>query len=127
MTSEQVHIERKDAHQLDVSIDQLPADHPLKQDLVATGFLTEYATTYRYPSSTGRIRANLPRERFAATLELANSILERAAKHFGVGNLSIASDEPAMTVAPMRMPRSEPSDTSDNDGDGDGRAGGPRR
>ena len=123
LTSEQVHLERKDAHQLGAGIDLLLEDHPLKLDLLATGFLTEYATTYRYPSPSGRIKANLPAERFAPTLELANSILERAAKHFGVQNLDIDCEEPAGTVAPMRMPHSRPTDTSDNDGE-DGGGGG---
>ena len=127
LTSEHVHIERKDAHQLDISIDQLPENHPLKRELLSMGYLTEYATTYRYPSPSGRIRPNLPTERFVATLELANSILARAATHFGVRNLSIDSDEPAMIVKPMRMPRSEPSDASNNDGGGGGASGAPRR
>ncbi len=41
-------------HNLEVLIDELPADHPSKQKLRVLEPLSSYATSYRYPSPTGK-------------------------------------------------------------------------
>ena len=59
-TSEDLHIERRDAHQLDTTIRRLPDTNADKPALREVAFLEFYGTTYRYPTPSGRTPA-MPR------------------------------------------------------------------
>lgn len=129
MTSEGLHIPRPEAHQLEIGVERLPDDHPLKADLMSIGFLTEYATTYRYSTDNGRIKHSLPADRFDKTLQMANSLLARAADHFQVDSLDLNSQEQAKHVTAMRSPSTpapKPVSTGHGDGGGGDASGGPR-
>ncbi len=53
LTAEGVHAGVR--HQLDLMVDLVPDANPLKPALRAVEELAAYATTYRYPTTTGRI------------------------------------------------------------------------
>lgn len=87
-------------HLLDEMVDQVPDDNPLKPSLRAVQHLGGYATSFRYPTTTGRILPSPSHEdidRDAARIEEA---LRRAVAHFEV-DLSDAR-KPAGNAHPMR-------------------------
>ena len=87
-------------HQLDELVDMIPDENPLKPGLRAIQDLTDYATSFRYPSPKGRIKmppSKLEFERDAAAVQAA---LESAAQRFGV-DLD-QPDGPARTSGPVR-------------------------
>lgn len=54
-TSEKIHIERHDAHQLDKIVRRFPDEHSEKAALKSLVWLEAYATTFRYASPSGKI------------------------------------------------------------------------
>ena len=56
-TAENIHIERKDAHQLDTIVREIPSESPDRPSLTALTFLEAYATSFRYGTPTGRVPA----------------------------------------------------------------------
>lgn len=72
------------AHRLQEMVDLIPDENPLKPLLRAIEELASYATTYRYPSSSGNVKPSpSPAEfdRYAGDVEAA---LTAAVKAFGV-------------------------------------------
>lgn len=102
-TSEDLHIERRDAHQLDTVIRRLPDSNADKVALERIAFLEIYATTYRYPTPTGRTPPMPPVDRIEAAIATIGAVLSELTKHFGV---DLDRDRPASCVAPRRLPRS---------------------
>lgn len=100
-TSENLHIERKDAHQLDTVIRRLPESNADKVALGTIAFLEVYATAYRYPTPTGRTPPMPPVDRIEAALATVRAILDDLTKHFGV---DLDQDRPASFVEPRRLP-----------------------
>lgn len=98
-TSEDLHIERKDAHQLDTTIRRLPEANADKVALREIAFLEIYATIYRYPTPTGRTPPMPPKDRIAAALDAIEAILHHLTKHFGIDP---SRDEVAVIIAPRR-------------------------
>lgn len=99
-TSETIHIERPDAHQLDKFVRRLPDTHPEKSSLHALSWLEAYATTFRYTSPSGAIpKAPDPARLQAAIADIA-ALIDRVSTHFGID----LQDEgaPAALSAPMR-------------------------
>jgi HEPN domain-containing protein len=115
LTSEDVHIERKDVHQLDVLIDKLPEGHSMVSRLKPLAFLTAYATAFRYPKSGGRLPKLPDWREIAMALDHIGLLITEACAHFGV-QLSASDDVPAQNVKPMRF---------SDDGAGGGISGGP--
>lgn len=83
-TAEDLHIERKDAHQLDTIVRRLPAANSLLDDLASITFLEAYATSYRYGTPTGRIPATPSRERLISAIDQLDAQLKRLRQHFQV-------------------------------------------
>jgi HEPN domain-containing protein len=54
-TSEAIHIERNDAHQLDKVVRRFPDNHAEKAALKSVVWLEAYATTFRYTLPSGQI------------------------------------------------------------------------
>ena len=54
--AEGIHFDRSYQHQLDRMVEALPNENSFRQPLKAVTWLEAYATTYRYPTPTGRIR-----------------------------------------------------------------------
>ncbi len=99
-TSESIHIERHDAHQLDKTTRRFPAENSALAELRSIVWLEAYATAFRYPTGTGRIPASPDHARLSAAIAAMDGLLLRAAGHFGVVLDDL--DEPAGTSAPMR-------------------------
>jgi HEPN domain-containing protein len=66
-------------HQLHMMIAQIPDENPLKAGLRAVEHLSAYATTYRYPTSVGRVIAPPPPEAFTRDVKAVGNALEDAA------------------------------------------------
>jgi HEPN domain-containing protein len=101
--SEEIHIPRQKAHQLDENILLLPDENPVKAELKSVGYLVGYATTFRYPTDKGRIVEDMPKDRFDKAFATVKSILETVAEHFQVRDLSIDARVPAGNVRVMRF------------------------
>jgi HEPN domain-containing protein len=87
-------------HQLDELIDMIPDENPLKPGLRAIQDLTDYATSYRYPSPKGRIKAPPSKAAFEQDAGAVQAALHEAARRFGV-DLEKA-DASARTAGPIR-------------------------
>jgi HEPN domain-containing protein len=98
-TSENIHIERHDAHQLDKFVRRLPATHPEKAALGALVWLEAYATTFRYTAPSGRIPPAPETSKLNEAIVHASSLVERVAVHFGV---NLEDESPANSTKPMQ-------------------------
>lgn len=99
-TSEQIHIERADAHQLDKTVRRFPADNAVKSALTSLVWLEAYATAFRYTTPSGRIPPAPPAARLSEAIEGAALLLNRIVAHFDV---DLAEENaPARRVSPMR-------------------------
>ena len=99
-TSENMHIERHDAHQLDKLLRRFPDDHSEKKALNSLTWLEAYATTFRYTTPSGQIPKTPDAVRLRSAIDAIDALVGRAAEHFGV-SIEVAS-EPARRVDPMR-------------------------
>jgi HEPN domain-containing protein len=99
-TSEAIHIERHDAHQLDKVIRRFPEDNTEKSALKSFAWLEAYATTFRYPSPSGRIPPAPDKLRLEEAVDGISKLILRVAGHFDVDLMDEA--KPAKTIAPMR-------------------------
>jgi len=87
-------------HQLDELVDLIPDENPLKPGLRAIQDLTDYATSYRYPSPKGRIKTPPSKAAFEHDADAVQAALEGAAHSLGV-DLS-KPDAPARSAGPVR-------------------------
>jgi HEPN domain-containing protein len=87
-------------HQLDELVDMIPDENPLKSGLRAIQDLTDYATSYRYPSPKGRIKMPPSKLEFERDADAVQAALESAAQRLGV-DLD-QPDGPARTPGPVR-------------------------
>jgi HEPN domain-containing protein len=87
-------------HHLDAMVDLVSEENPIKPLLRSIEALSAYATTYRYPTSAGRIPPAPPAHSVKDWVEKVDVTLGRAAAAFGVdlgGN-----DTPAKHAGPIR-------------------------
>lgn len=71
LTAEGISVGVEASHKLEVLVDRLPPEHPLKSALGQLAYLRSYATAYRYPKSGGRLPTELdPRKEAAAAKAL---------------------------------------------------------
>lgn len=103
-TSEAIHIERHDAHQLDKIVRRFPDDNAEKTALKSLVWLEAYATTFRYTLPAGQIPRAPEKAKLQKAIEDISNLILRVAGHFKV-DLGDES-KPAQTVTPMR--RSDP-------------------
>lgn len=101
-TSEAIHIERHDAHQLDKIVRRFPDDHAEKTALKSVVWLEAYATTFRYTMPSGQIPRAPDEAKLRDAIDDISNLISRVAEHFGID----LGDEtkPAQLVAPMRRP-----------------------
>lgn len=83
-TSEAIHIERPDAHQLEKTVRRFPAENPLTASIRQLTWLEAYATAFRYPTAAGRVPPAPPMSRVTVALDGIETVLERLVDHFGV-------------------------------------------
>ena len=90
-------------HELAEIVDLIPDENPLKPDLRAIEHLSQYATAYRYPVSSSRLK-RIPRgptaEDLRNALDATATALRNAIKHFKVDMQQ--PDTPAGFAGPIR-------------------------
>ncbi len=101
LTSENIHVERKDHHRLDVLADLVPTENPFRERLRALSFLTSFATTYRYPKPGGRIPPEPEWNEIDDALDRIANLLREIAVQFGV-DLAASDGTPAASPSPPR-------------------------
>jgi HEPN domain-containing protein len=99
-TSEAIHIERHDAHQLDKIVRRFPDDHAEKAALKSLVWLEAYATTFRYTLPSGQIPHAPDKAKLQKAIDDISDLILRVAGHFKV-DLGDESN-PAQAVTPMR-------------------------
>ncbi len=87
-------------HLLDEMVEAVPDANPLKPLLQKIEHLAAFATTFRYPSPVGRIKATPPAPDLAKYIADVEAALTEAVARFGV-DLSKA-DDPAANPGPIR-------------------------
>ncbi|MCK6509122.1 HEPN domain-containing protein [Myxococcota bacterium] len=100
LTSEGIHGGRE--HQLDLLVDKVPEENPLKPQLQDIEDLGYFSTAFRYPTPSSRIKPSLPREELDDLVNKVEAALLCASQGFGV---DLASDEPARSGEPLRAGR----------------------
>ena len=98
-SSEGLHIERSAAHLIDTTIRRFPDENPDKAALLKVASLEAYATTYRYPSPTGRIAPGPAAEALRDKIDLLEEVLGALRAHFGV---QPGSNDAAINIRPRR-------------------------
>jgi HEPN domain-containing protein len=98
LTSEGTHAGIK--HHLDDMVEAVPDANPLKPLLAAIEHLAAFATTYRYPSPEGRVKATPAQADLATYIAEVEAALTEAVTRFGV-DLSRAN-APAKRPGPLR-------------------------
>jgi HEPN domain-containing protein len=102
LTSEDIHIQRHESHQLGIMAGKLPPDHPMLDGLRRLEFLTAFATTYRYPKTGGRLPAPPDWGKIGDALDQIDRLISRACDHFSV-DVSADPKLPARNPTPMRV------------------------
>ncbi|MBI4602287.1 MAG: HEPN domain-containing protein [Planctomycetes bacterium] len=97
LTSEAKHAGIK--HRLNEMVDMVPDDNPLKPALRAIEYLAAFATSYRYPTTTGRILQPPTGAQFGAAATKVEFALNEAAKRLGV---DLTKPGPATKPGPVR-------------------------
>lgn len=98
--SEGIHFGRSAQHQLDTMIRALPRENVFRDELLHLAWLEAYATTYRYPRTSGSLTKPPSPERMNAALCAIEPLLKRMAAHFGVHFEQ--TDQPASHANPAR-------------------------
>lgn len=98
LTSEGQHAGTK--HALDEMVEGVPDTNPIKPLLEAIEHLAAFATTFRYPSPAGRIKATPSPAELAKYIADVEAALTATARAFGV-DLSKPND-PATKPGPIR-------------------------
>jgi len=97
LTTERVHAGI--GHQLDRMVESVPDENPVKQMLQDIQGLGIYATTYRYPTTVGRVKPAPEYEEFKRFADKVEAALQEVVKRFDV---DIDSSEPAGNADPIR-------------------------
>ena len=87
-------------HQLTAMVDQLPEENPLKPALRKVEVLGVYATTFRYPTASGRIIPAPATSDLESLLGQVEALLNQAATRFGVDLRK--PNSPATNPGPIR-------------------------
>ena len=98
LTSEGLHAGIK--HQLDEMVDLVPDANPFKADLRSLEDLSAFATSYRYPTPTGRIPNAPGIAEVAARVTQIDAVLGKIATRWGL-NLDQAGPPPG-PLKPLR-------------------------
>lgn len=93
-------------HQIDSMIDCLPRECSLKNEFLNLSEITIYATTFRYPTPSGRIPEGPDPGEAQAYFETLFSILEKVVRHFQVNPRM--SEPVAGNISPLRDDSPEP-------------------
>jgi hypothetical protein len=100
--SEGIQFERSKKHLLDHMIRALPDANPFKALLIKVSWLEAYATTYRYPTPSGRLPTPPSEAALSDVLRHIEDLLRQVADHFGVDGDS-PEGRPAARSTPPRI------------------------
>ncbi|MCY1012711.1 HEPN domain-containing protein [Nannocystis pusilla] len=98
LTSEGIHVGIK--HELDVLVDKLPDENPIKSSLRDIEYLGAYATSYRYPTDDGKVRRVRREHRVSDAIAAVEAVLVAVAARFEVDLEH--PDAPARHSRPIR-------------------------
>jgi hypothetical protein len=87
-------------HDLRVLVDKVPDGNPLEPQLRGVEHLGTFATTFRYPSPEGRIKAAPPREDIEREAAKIETLIRAVAERLGVD--LAAPNTPASKPGPIR-------------------------
>ena len=87
-------------HQLDPAVALVPAANPIKPLLLSFTDLTQYATTFRYPTPGGRLRS-VHSDKLAQPAVAVRAAFAQAVAGFGV-DCAEGADSPARSIGPLR-------------------------
>ncbi len=87
-------------HKLDMMVDMVPDDNPIKPLLREIEPLGNYATTFRYPTVVGRIKSAPGAEEFSRLADNVEQALNEACSSFDVD--LTAENTPAGNAEPIR-------------------------
>lgn len=99
--AESVHVPRSHHHQLDWMVRQLPEQNAARPALGKLTWLEAFATTYRYPSPSGRMPGTADPHKISGALQAARDLLDALSSHFGVDLDGVAN----AAAAHARPPR----------------------
>ncbi len=71
-------------HQLEGMVDRVPDENPTKQALRGVEYLAAYATTFRYPTTSGRIPRTPSQQELADAVTRVEAVLLDVARRFEV-------------------------------------------
>jgi HEPN domain-containing protein len=87
-------------HKLDMMVDMVPEENPIKPMLREIESLGDFATTFRYPTAAGTMKRIPKQEEFDRLVECVEQALKEAISRFGV---DLGEDGlPAGNVDPIR-------------------------
>lgn len=101
LTAENIHVERRYAHALDVLRSHLPDANPFKATFKPLETLSSFATTYRYPKDGGSMPEPPSAQEVAEWLEALERLIAEIAAHFQV-DLKASGRVSALNVDPPR-------------------------
>lgn len=102
LATEGLNVSRGEQHQLGAAIRRLPDENPMKAAMLPYEELTRFATTFRYPTSQGRLK-RAENEEVAGYAVAVAEAHRMAVAHYGV-DMSSGSNAPATNVRPPRSP-----------------------
>jgi HEPN domain-containing protein len=107
LTAENSHVNtRQVGHRLDVQFDLIADENPFKARLSAHSYLEAYATTFRYPTPSGKMNRldEKAAERVKSSVSDLNALIVEIAAYFEV-DLDMDSDAPAKNLTPPAATR----------------------
>lgn len=84
LTAEGIHAHRNVAHRIDLMVDLLPDANAYKVRFRKIERLASYATSYRYPTPTGRVPATPSPDELASLIDETDSLLRDVADRLGI-------------------------------------------
>ena len=84
LTAEGIHADRSIAHRIDLMVDLLPDATPFKPRLRRIESLSAYATSYRYPTPTGRVPGLPSPDEITRMIDDTDGLLQKVSRRFGV-------------------------------------------
>ncbi|MDF1663021.1 MAG: HEPN domain-containing protein [Planctomycetota bacterium] len=98
LTTENLHGGRE--HRLDVLIDKIPDENPLKPDLRKFQRISDFSTTFRYPTIRGKVKEQPDSDALAETIDLVQAAIAKVAERL---EISIPDKgAPAGNIDPIR-------------------------
>ena len=84
LTHEGIHANRNVAHRIDLMVDLLPDANAFTARFRKIERLASYATSYRYPTPTGRVPTAPSSDELASLIDETDSLLRDVADRFGL-------------------------------------------